>query len=506
MKTLVSADEMRKCDTSAANRIEGGTQTLMGRAGAALYETYLSVLERTGKSKSDAVAVVAGGGGNGGDGYAVAELLAKGGTPCRVFTTTDKKSADGEYYFERARSAGAEFTKVDENTDLRGFGIIFDCIFGVGFHGLPQSYAAVAIDRINESGAFVISADINSGLESDSGEYMSAVRSDITVAVGIYKYGHFLGGARDLIGELTLADIGISPDGACVCAPDEDDFHDIFAKRPHNSHKGTYGTSVIIGGCREYSGAAKLANLSSSALRMGCGISRLCVPESIVNSVSPYLLESTLFPIPDRDGHMVYSPPLFDAALSKASSVALGMGWGQGKDNFKILIHMLGTRSLQVIIDADGLNAVADYGLEIFSFRRNKVTITPHPAEFSRLSGIPVKGVLENPVGCAVEFAKQTGVIVLLKGTGTVVTDGKETYIVNRGSAGMATAGSGDVLSGALAGLMSYCEMTPKTVAAAAYVCGVAGEMASDEVGDIGMTSGDTVKNIALAVKSLSAK
>lgn len=494
MLKTVSVKTMKNSDLATAAVTDGGTRELMRRVGEELAYCVKSKGFRS-------AAIIAGVGGNGGDGFAAAFYLSKLGITPTLFVLEDRFSEDGKYFSDECDKLGIKRKNASEINNFDGFDVILDCICGVGFHGEVKGNVAEIINKINLSEKYVISADINSGLGGDSGLGTTVVNSDLTLAVGALKYGHILGMAKDVIKETVVIPVGIEISGHSADLLEGSDLTPLFAPRKNHSHKGTYGTSAILGGCRNYSGAVKLAKLAMSSLRSGSGISRIIIPESIVNGVMPYVLEPTIFPLPDVDGHITYDPEKIDEALSRVTSLAVGMGWGKSEENVKILRHILKNYEIPVVIDADGLNSIAEYGTSILDNARSKVTITPHPAEFSRLSGIAVPDVLSDPVGCAEEFAKKHRVTVLLKGTSTVVTDGEETYLVSRGSPGMAKGGSGDVLSGVLSGLLSYLPDTPLTIAAGAYLCGVAGELAANEVGEISAVASDTVRFIPEAIK-----
>lgn len=282
----------------------------------------------------------------------------------------------------------------------------------------------------------------------------------------------------------------------------KEDLKEVFKKREKDSHKGTYGYVGIMGGCMEYTGAIKLANMSATALRAGCGVVRLIVPKSIESMIAPYLLEQTIFPI-DNDGEnkMKFNKENIDKALEKLKALAIGMGWGKGKDNIAILKYILENKAIPCIIDADGLNTLSEMNLDILNRTKCKVILTPHLKEFERLSKIKIDKIKENPRQIAEEFAKKYNIILLLKGSTTIVTNGAETYLVDRGCPGMATAGSGDVLSGILVGLLGYNEANVKTIASGSYLAGVAGELAQEKYTDIGMKASDTIEMIPEAIK-----
>ena len=277
----------------------------------------------------------------------------------------------------------------------------------------------------------------------------------------------------------------------------------MFPKRDENSHKGNFGYVGIMGGCIEYSGAVKLANLSSSSLVSGAGVVRLIVPKEIAVSVMPYLLEQTLFPIESKNGHMLFDENVIDKALEKLKALAIGVGWGESIDNEKILKYILETKDIPIVIDADGLNTLAKMDKSILNKTKCKVILTPHLKEFSRISGYSLEEIEDNKEELATDFAKKYNVILLLKGNKTIVTNGKETYIVNRGCPGMATAGSGDVLSGILVGILGYNEPNVLTVAGGAYLAGLAGELAQKNLNDISMRASDTISKIPEAINEI---
>ena len=284
---------------------------------------------------------------------------------------------------------------------------------------------------------------------------------------------------------------------------EKEDIKCLFPKRDENSHKGNFGYVGIIGGCIEYSGAVKLANLSTSSLVSGAGVVRLIIPKEIEVSVMPYLLEQTLFPIESKNGHMLFDENIIDKALEKLKALAIGMGWGESIDNEKILKYILETKDIPIVIDADGLNTLAKMDKSILNKTKCKVILTPHLKEFSRISGYSLDEIENNKEKLATDFAKEYNVILLLKGHKTIVTNREETYLVNRGCPGMATAGSGDVLSGILVGILGYNEPNILTIAGGAYLAGLAGELAQKNSNDISMKASDTISKIPEAINEI---
>ncbi|MBQ3013551.1 MAG: NAD(P)H-hydrate dehydratase, partial [Clostridia bacterium] len=459
MLPIVNKRTMQESDRTT---ILAGTPSreLMLRAAKGIFDSY---------AWSGKTLIVCGVGNNAGDGYALATLMQQADLSCELLLLCDRFSEDGQYYFEACKEKGIPYTLWSGSFDFSPYHQIVDCIFGIGFRGTPDKATAALIDAINKSEKIVISADINSGLDADNGLGTPCVRSDLTVAIQSYKPGHFLTKAKDVIGAYTAVEVGIQTPEEDIFLLEEQDVAALFAPRKHYAHKGNYGYVAVMGGSVEYAGAAKLANMSAAALRAGCGVATLAVPDAIVGAVAPHLLESTLLPIPsDEYGKMTFAPDILDSILSRYASLAVGMGWGRSESYQKILSYLIQHAHQPLIIDADGLNTLSTMDLNLLKDAKAPIILTPHQMEFSRLSGLSIQEIEADPIAHAKAFAKEYGIILLLKGCCTVVTDGEVSYLSERGSAGMATAGSGDVLSGVLAGLCGYLPPDALTVASGA--------------------------------------
>ncbi len=496
MKEIVSVRLMRESDRAAIGSGISGTE-LMHRAAMGVY---LSV-EWRGK-----IGIVCGSGNNGGDGYALALILKDKGYDPHVITLSSRLSPDGKFYYDLCKKEKIHTLPL-EKSDISSYDIIVDCIFGTGFTGCPAGKEAEAIDMINNSPAYVVSVDINSGLNGDNGMFKKAVRSDITVSVGSLKSALFLNMAKDCIGKAVNSDIGIPIIEKPYYLLEKSDCKRAFKKRPSFSNKGDYGYVAVIGGCMEYLGAVKLANLALSALKTGAGVSKLATAKSIFSAISPCLLESTFYPLSDRNGKIAYISSEADGLLKGVRAAAIGMGMGVSRDTYDFISHILNNCSITLIIDADGLNSLAKYGKDILKNTKCQVIVTPHPKELSRLMELSVEEILNDPIGSARNFAMEYGCIALLKGATTVITDGEAVYLSDSGCPGMATAGSGDVLSGIILGVCAQNPIKEEMLintAIAAYVNGKAGELAEAELGAVSMTSSDTVRNIGSALKGIA--
>lgn len=501
MKQVVSVENMRKSDSYT---IENKTPSreLMHRAGAGVYTSVpwqVILEEKEGKS---GIAVVCGAGNNGGDGYVIAALLCQNGYDCTVIAIDGKMTEDTAYYQAKCKELGMKICSYKESTEL-DYAIIVDCIFGTGFRGEARGEARDAIEKINRSGAYVVSVDINSGLNGDSGLGTTFVKSDLTVSIGILKTGHFLNMAKDTRARVINCDIGIEPIEKPYLLFEEADVKKYIPKRQSYSHKGTYGYIALIGGSPQYIGAIKLGALSSAAMRSGSGVVKIVSSRSICQSLMPGITEATLFPLSENEGYIKFNEEEIQKALSGVKAVAVGMGMGRSGDNGALIEYILKSYSLPVLIDADGLAYITK---EMIRESKCRVVLTPHLKEFERLSGVPVGEIEKDIINHARSYARQSGAIVLLKGPTTVITDGEDVYLSSTGAPSMASAGSGDVLSGVICSLLGNSTIggsVLERVALGAFINGYAGELACNELGECSALASDTAMHIAKAIKKL---
>ena len=282
---------------------------------------------------------------------------------------------------------------------------------------------------------------------------------------------------------------------------DVSDIRCLFPMRDIDCNKGDFGKTGIYGGSVEYSGALKLASLSLAALRSGSGISRIITSKEVLPLLGPNILEQTLVVLPDyEDSH--FREKLYDS-ISDLDSLAFGMGLGNDSHLEEVLEFLIKNYTGNLIIDAEGLNTLSKMKLDILKDKKCNIILTPHVKEFSRLCGRKVEEIKDDSLHFVLEFAKEYQVIVLLKGHTTTISDGWNTYFVTTGCPGMATAGSGDVLSGILAGMLAYHDFTIKTIAASVFLHGIAGCLAEERNTDISMIASDTISYIGEAIKMI---
>lgn len=476
MIRVLSNEQMRQADAYTIHTGGVPSEILMKRAGFAIADE----AERAARARgAKRMVIVCGTGNNGGDGYVCAQALLNRGLAVAVFALSGKLSPDCER--ERAAYTGA-YTK-EINGD-----VIVDCIFGTGLSREVKGEYAEVIALINSSGAFVLAADIPSGINGDNGRVLGcAVRADLTVAVAEYKLGHFLADGPDYCGKVVKKDIGIvCPQENYACIFAEEDIRPFFPKRPRNSHKGTFGSANIVGGSEKYVGAAALA--VNAALQSGCGYVKLTTCKEVKNALAAAFPQVIYLEEPDFS----------------SGCIAVGSGCGTSEKLYSLVARLLSAYEGVLIIDADGLNSLAKYGVAILKNARCKVVLTPHVKEFSRLSNKSVEEILADPVGEAGQFAKTYGVTVLLKNAASVISDGARTVINVRGNTALSKGGSGDMLAGLLCGSVARGLPAYEATVCAAFVLGLSAELSAEQKTEYCATAEDIIKNLFLSVKRLT--
>ena len=497
MRRILTVAQMREADTYTINEKNEPSLTLMYRAGEALANEAENLVSQ------GEVLCVCGGGNNGGDGYVCAEILRERGREVTVVCVGESKSADNEYYKQRFIEAGGRIEKAfPENK----FSLVVDCLLGTGFYGAPKGECAVAIERIKAyktDGAKVLSADIPSGLNGDNGQKSLCVEADVTLCIGEEKTGVYYGEGVDVAGKVVRKDIGIVlPNEEYATIIQKEDVAKLLPKRKRNTHKGDYGRVAIIGGSAQYFGAGYLS--AYAGLRSGAGYTYLYVPQSILGY---YVLKNPEMIIRPLDGRGARGMCETLDGLLSMQAIAYGMGMGVTKEVCEGAKQLLNTYTGSLLLDADALNALAKYEkgniVSIFANKKCEVVLTPHVKEFSRLTGDSIEEILEKGMFAPVAFAKQCAVTVLLKGAVTTVTDGERIAVNIAGSAGQAKGGSGDALSGLIAGLLAQGLDVFDGAVAGAYLLGRSAENVEKTVGEYGMLATDIINGLGQVFNEL---
>lgn len=474
MIRLLTNEQMRAADKYTIEEIGIDGEELMRRAGVAI----AAEAERVAAERAlTEILVVCGNGNNGGDGYVCARVLKEKGYRVAVYAFDGRLSADCRR--EKDRYFGAYADRI-------GGQLIIDCIFGTGLSREVNGQYRKAIEEINASGAYVISADVPSGLNGDNGKTLGvAARASLTVAIAEYKMGFFLGDGMDVCGEIVKKDIGIIAEGNFARVYGDGEIRAFYPARRRNSHKGTYGAANIVAGSDRYRGAAYLA--AEAALRSGCGYVKLTSCESVIQGIVAAYPQVIC---------------LNEADLS-CDAIAVGMGCGKSAALYETIKTLLENYDGKLIVDADGLNVLSAYGASVLSRKKCTVLITPHVKEFSRLTGLSVTEILSDPAGYARKFAKEHNIIVYLKGAASIVSDGVNTAVNIRGTTALSKGGSGDILSGLICGNAARGLNLFDAAIASAYVLGKAAEVCSARMTDYCVTAKDLLKNLSEVVKSL---
>lgn len=512
---LTTAAQMRELDRRAIGERGIPSLELMERAAEGVARAALDLLpRRPGKCRA---AVLCGAGNNGGDGIAAARLLFLKGVKVRAFLVGDleKMTPDAAEQTRRLSECGVELepfdpADADQRAWVLGADAVIDAIFGVGLSrpiGEGTPFAA-AVDWINGSRGAVIAADIASGLSADTGAVLGrAVRADRTVTFTLPKLGQAAGEGAVLSGAVTVRDIGIPADltGELVCPAQtvERDFvrAALPVRRP-DGHKGTFGRVLIVGGAVGYTGAPYLA--ASAAERTGCGLVSLGVPACIWQAEAARCAGAMPFPLPDEDGRL--SPGALDELLERAAgcdAAAIGPGLGRSGGVTELVAELLKKIEKPVVLDADGINAIAGH-MDVLDARRDRVTVlTPHDGEFARIGGGLTDG---DRAGAARAFAAAHGCVLVLKGHRTVTAVPAGNVLVNTtGTSALAKGGSGDVLTGVIASLLAQGAPAPMAAAGAVWLHGRAGELAAEKLTDYGVTPEDVIAALPAAIREALA-
>jgi NAD(P)H-hydrate epimerase len=496
--------------------IAGGTPgaVLMERAGQ---EVFNVIAERWPDPAGMQAVVVCGGGNNGGDGFVVGRLLHRAGVQTRVFLAAARPAPEGDAGLHLRRLEGEEGVAVESaaaekdlaalTAALADADLAVDALLGTGLSGSPRAEAARVIETLNRSGVPVIAVDLPSGLESGTGRVHGAcVQAVVTVTFGLPKVGHLFYPGRARCGDLRLVEIGFSPEAvAAVEAPalllTEDRMAGLIPVRPGDAHKGTCGSVAVVAGSLGMTGAAVLA--AEAALATGAGRVTLGVPASLHDLVAAKVTEVMTRPLPEvRQRRCLALRGLGEvlALASGADCLALGPGLGRNRQTGELVRRLLPRVAAPLVLDADGLFALAG-NTAVLKERRAPSVLTPHPGEFARLTGAAPGAIAEDPLGLAGRFALEHGVVLVLKGAPTVVAwpDGRR--LVNpTGNAGMATAGAGDVLTGAIAGLIAQGVAPDLAACLGVFLHGRAGDLARDRLGEWGMVAGDLRRLLPQAI------
>ncbi len=493
MKIYTSA-QMKQIE---ANANENGYAYLdmMNRAGiACAVETEKAFL-----TLNEKVIVICGKGKNGGDGFVAAEYLSAKGYEVKVVLACGQPVADDAVtMFGRMNGITVtDWLTERENAEkaINKADVIIDAVFGFGFKGEPDSVTAELFATINASKAKKVAIDLPSGAECDTGKVNGeCIKANLTLAISCRKPAHVLKPSVLYCGKVIKVDIGLDANVA------EEEFFVISKKnkpalptRNPLSHKGDYGKLLNICGSKKYPGAAYFA--ASGAVRIGTGLVTCAFPDSAYAAIAPKLNEPIMMPLPCcEDGFLARGAldTLLPAA-EKSDCVLFGCGIGQTLGTASVAEGILKQTKCPIVIDADGINLISA-NINMLETVRGRAIITPHPGEMAKLLRLSIEQVESNRILLAKAVAKQFGIIVVLKGANTVVSDGEHTFVNRTGNAGMARGGCGDLLAGMIAGLVAQGYDLMQAAVTGVYIHGAVGDLAAARFSQTGMTPTDMIK------------
>jgi ADP-dependent NAD(P)H-hydrate dehydratase / NAD(P)H-hydrate epimerase len=494
LKPLVTAEEIRAGEAEA-ERSGTSTRELMERAGQALCAAALHLAGPQGR-----FAVLCGPGNNGGDGLVAARHLAIAGRQVLVILVADpaQLKRDPRANLEALTAGGGSATGTLEGFVPRPGDVAVDALLGTGLNRAPDGPLADAIHTLwkwRALGARVLAADIPSGLASDTGvPFRPCVQADATVAFGALKVGEALEPGATLSGELSVADIGIPVEGVSTGLVEEDDVRSCLPVRRADSNKGTFGHLLVVAGSRGRSGAAALAGMA--ALRSGVGLCTVATPKDALSDVLGHAPELMGFGL---DEEKPLGPLHLEALLEAAEgkdALVLGPGIARGKKTHQLIADLLEHFPGPILLDADGLNAL-EGRLDLLGGAQGPLVLTPHPGEMARLSGLSVTEIQANRVAIARDFARAHRVVLVLKGARTVVAlpDGR-VGVNPTGNPGMATGGTGDVLSGVCGALLAQGLAPADAATVGVYAHGLAGDLEEEWRGELGLVASDLLSGL----------
>lgn len=513
---IATVSQMYEIDKITSEKYSIPSLILMENAGIKSLE-YLHNLFPDLKSKR--IAIFVGPGNNGGDGLVVARQLFNQNIPVKIFLMINDEKAKGiaKTNLDMAKSLGiplADISSLDkfykEKERIAQSDIIIDAILGIGSKGTLLNLFVEVIDYLNLLEKPIVSIDIPSGINGDTGEVLgTSIKANYTLTFGLPKVGMFLSPGINYIGKLIIVDIGFPQ--ALLDNPqiklnyiEEKEMSSLLPKRLKDDHKGRCGKVFLLAGSLGMTGAATLS--SQAALLTGSGIVILGVPESLNPILEVKLTEVMTCPLPETPSVTFSSNgyPIIMGLISKFQSLALGPGIGREKDTVNLIKNLVKNINIPLVVDADGIFALAEEP-EILKKAKAPLVITPHMGELAHFLKTKISDISNNRISYAKNVAMEYNIIVVLKGAHTIVADPKGDIFINpTGNSGMASGGVGDVLTGIIAGLLAQGLSILDASKLGVYLHGLAGDMAFEEKGELSLIANDLLSNLPKAIKYLT--
>ncbi len=519
MQPVFTAELMRDCDRRAIEEAHVPGIVLMENASRGAVD---AIENKYGTLDGKNLVIVCGKGNNGGDGYGVARHALNRGArvTCAQLCPEQERRGDARVNLEilmveKEVNSDVAFHDVRSSKDLVDLlalespDLIVDAVLGTGFTGQVDEFLSSAFTTMNEYGCPIVALDIPSGIHANTGTVGgNAIIADLTPTMGGLKQGLLFGDGFEHAGEIVVVDIGMPP-SVTMGSPcdtwlvDEEDVWPLLMPHRFDVHKYQNGSIFLIAGSPGLTGAATLA--SEAALRAGGGMVWLGVPASLNPILEEKLTEVMTVPLAENADHMV-SMAAWDTIASflrRADAAVVGPGMGRNEETGELIRRVIREAAIPLVVDADALFALIGH-TDILKAAPAARILTPHLGEFARLIGKSSRDLPADRVAMTVDFASAHNVTLVLKGAPTITADSDgAAYINSSGNPGMATAGSGDVLSGIIAAFLTREIPVTDAVSGAVYIHGAAGDIAAARIGENGMISGDLLDALPQALKAI---
>ena len=511
MQIVLNASEMAAIDRTAIEEIKIPGIVLMENAGRGVVDEIENFL---GEVAEKQILIFCGKGNNGGDGYVIARHLYNQGANVAVFLAGEKEKikGDAQINLKILENMGLEVHEIfslDQIPSFPHIDLIVDALLGTGVTGPVVGFLGKLIEFMNELGAPIISVDLPSGMETDTGAvHGSCIKAEMTVTMAHLKTGLLFSPARDLAGEIVVVDISVPPEVSDRLHKhrfllESEDIRSRLPQRKLDAHKTNFGKVVVFAGSVGMTGAATLTSISS--LQVGAGLTKLGIPASLNSILEQKVTEVMTVPLAETNQQSISlkAKDQISELLDWADVLAVGPGLSTHPDTIEFVKWILTSLKKPMVLDADGLNALKKSPQLIKEYPAELI-ITPHPGELSRLINLSIADIEKDRLNVARNFAKEWGKVIVLKGGPTIIAaPNGDLFINSTGNPGMATGGSGDVLTGIIAGLLAQKLSALDAALVGVYIHGLAGDIAADDLSQMGMIAGDISYYLPAAIKEL---
>jgi len=512
---IIMTQQMKELEKNAQKQYSINHRNLMENAGkgAANWIKRFTAVKKLPKR----IVVLSGKGNNAGDSFVAVRFLRDFGFDIKLILLakeSDLKGISKLNYSKIKNKRDISIYKADTSSRFEKIksifneeGLILDGIFGTGLSGLVRGFIKEVIGFINSLSKTVVSIDIPSGMDANTGVGVS-INAYVTLTMGMPKAGILKPEVEDKVGYVFVIDIGLPLEllkgvKGSLEYLHPSDFSGLIHRRPISSHKGDFGHILVLAGSANYTGAGALCALG--ALRSGCGLVTLGIPRSLQGIYQQKFLEVMTLPLPETEDLTLSQEafPEIEKFIEKVDCIALGPGLGSHPDTIKLIKNVISSSLKPLVVDADAINAIAD-NLLVLRKAKSELVLTPHPGEMGRLLHTSTKGIQRDRWRITRELADKYGIVVLLKGAHSVIAGSdKKIYINSTGNPGMASGGMGDALTGIIASLIGQGFKPLTATRLGAYIHGKAGDLAAEQKGGWSITASDLLENLSGAMDSV---